>query len=203
VAYKNLTSFGAGEITPELYERGNLEKFRTGLAKLRNAFVTKTGGLKSRSGTRHSFVPKTSGTPSEAATDEHRYFWIKSCNWLLEFGKFKFTIYKDFDYKTLTFGSILFSDVYANMNTVSNIDKTFVQFPDVTYDDKYIYIVGENFTNYVIDIAQSTLDNDCYIWSLYDKVQTYTVSSLYSNYGFTYNRTATGSFTNSYEIIYA
>ena len=31
MAFKNLVSFGAGEITHELSERGTLEKFRTGL----------------------------------------------------------------------------------------------------------------------------------------------------------------------------
>ena len=51
MAFKNLIAFGAGEITPELYERGNLDKFRTGLTRLRNCIVTKMGGLRGRAGT--------------------------------------------------------------------------------------------------------------------------------------------------------
>lgn len=50
MAFKNLIAFGAGEITPELAERDNLEKMRTGLKALRNGVVTKYGGLRSRRG---------------------------------------------------------------------------------------------------------------------------------------------------------
>lgn len=51
MAFKNLIAFGAGEITPELSERGNLDKYRTGLKTLRNCLVTKMGGLRGRRGT--------------------------------------------------------------------------------------------------------------------------------------------------------
>ena len=50
MAFKNLIAFGAGEITPELAERDQLEKMRTGLKALRNGTVTKYGGLRSRRG---------------------------------------------------------------------------------------------------------------------------------------------------------
>lgn len=50
MAFKNLIAFGAGEITPELAERDNLDKFKTGLKTLRNTIVTKYAGLKSRVG---------------------------------------------------------------------------------------------------------------------------------------------------------
>lgn len=50
MAYKNLVAFGAGEITPELAERSNLDKYQTGLKTLRNALVTKFGGLRQRAG---------------------------------------------------------------------------------------------------------------------------------------------------------
>ena len=51
MAFRNLTAFGAGEITPELAERSNLDKFQTGLKTLRNCMVTKFGGITSRPGT--------------------------------------------------------------------------------------------------------------------------------------------------------
>lgn len=203
MAYKNLTSFGAGEITPELYERGNLEKFRTGLAKLRNAFVTKAGGLKSRSGTRFSFTPKTidpaDENPNYAWMDEHRFFWIKSCNWLLEFGKFKFTIYKDFNYQTLKFDTVFHSAYTVTPSTP--LVGQFKGFPEVTYDSKYIYVVSENFDNYVIDIKKTistgTLQQGLFL-----------TAGNPPNYSAIYNQppspviTSSGSFPSSYGIEY-
>ena len=208
MAYKNLIAFGAGEITPELYERGNLEKFRTGLAKLRNAFVTKTGGLKSRSGTRYSFVPKTidpvDENPNYAWMDEHRFFWIKSCNWLLEIGKFKFTIYDGFNFDTLTPGTVITS--HYIVDHTQPLSGQFTGFPDIVYDDKYIYILGEGFTNYVIDIKY-TKDNG---WNASPGTSTKYMSYVMAPPGFasTYNQSVAmvssknGSFTNSYEIEY-
>lgn len=51
MAYAIQSAFGAGELTPELQERTTLEKYKTGLKTLRNAFVTKVGSIKSRPGT--------------------------------------------------------------------------------------------------------------------------------------------------------
>ena len=76
MAFKNLIAFGAGELTPELYERGNLDKFRTGLARLRNAIVTKMGGLRSRAGSRLVFSPKSNNSA--------KYLYIQARNYLLE-----------------------------------------------------------------------------------------------------------------------
>ena len=47
---KNLIALGAGEITPELGERDNLLKFKTGLKTARNIRTTKFGGARSREG---------------------------------------------------------------------------------------------------------------------------------------------------------
>ena len=46
-----LRSFVAGELTPDLYSRTDIEKYQQGLKTCRNAIVLKTGGVENRSGT--------------------------------------------------------------------------------------------------------------------------------------------------------
>jgi hypothetical protein len=50
-------AFGAGELDPALWERTNLEKYRTGMAIARNWIVSKTGSLLTRNG--RQFVAET------------------------------------------------------------------------------------------------------------------------------------------------
>lgn len=57
MAYRDQSSFSAGELDPALFKRTDLEKWRTGLATLRNAFIGKSGRIISRGGT--TFVSKT------------------------------------------------------------------------------------------------------------------------------------------------
>jgi hypothetical protein len=60
MAYAIQTAFGAGEYDPALQERTTLEKYKTGLKTLRNAYVGKTGGIISRPGTVFDLTPKRS-----------------------------------------------------------------------------------------------------------------------------------------------
>jgi len=135
MALKNLIAFGAGEITPELYERGNLDKFRTGLKTLRNATVTKMGGIKSRAGTINLFETKD----GLAA----KYIWLQDRGWLLEFtakdiiaGPYdsNLTIYQDFDPDTNLFSYKKSIDLSLYVTTH---DFSKVHF---TYNNKYVFV---------------------------------------------------------------
>ncbi|MFM6930407.1 MAG: hypothetical protein ACKOX6_18230 [Bdellovibrio sp.] len=50
MAYKIQSSFSAGELDPALHERTTFDKYKSGLATLRNAFIGKTGRVISRCG---------------------------------------------------------------------------------------------------------------------------------------------------------
>lgn len=52
------TSFAAGEISPQLYARVDLEKFQVGAALLRNFFVDYRGGVSNRPGTKYIATTK-------------------------------------------------------------------------------------------------------------------------------------------------
>ena len=144
MAYKNLIAFGAGEITPELYERGNLEKFRTGLAKLRNAFVTKIGGLKSRSGTRYSFVPKDN--------NDSVYYYVEELEVLLEMSTTHARLYSSFNNDTKTF-NVATECTFASYVPYST-DLTKVSF---TYYKKTIYIAEPYSLLKALDINAATV----------------------------------------------
>lgn len=58
MAYSRKTSFAAGELDPALHERTNLEKYQSGLATVRNAYIGKTGRIIGRQGTQFVERPK-------------------------------------------------------------------------------------------------------------------------------------------------
>lgn len=124
MAYKNLVAFGAGEITPELAERSNLEKFQTGLKTLRNGVVTKFGGLRSRRG----FV-----LSEEVATT--KLYCPKNFSMALVFGKTSFTVYENqLNYK--------FTKITTNYTTFSlTLDD--LENLHLTNDDLYLYAFVE------------------------------------------------------------
>lgn len=62
-----MIAFGAGELDPALRKRVNLDKYRTGLATLRNAFIGKTGRIVSRQGTSKYKVTKDNPTMTAKA----------------------------------------------------------------------------------------------------------------------------------------
>lgn len=73
MAYKIQAAFGAGELDPALHERTTLDKYRTGLATLRNCHVGKTGRLITRAGkpklAASRVVTTSAGTFTAATTD--------------------------------------------------------------------------------------------------------------------------------------
>lgn len=138
MAFKNLIAFGAGELTPELWERGNLDKFRTGLARLRNIFVTKMGGLRGRAGTLKFFTPKSGA--------KAKYVYLQSKNYLLEITNGNIRVYSGFDIRYYSFsGSVDISlALYPTGDDISKMHFTF--------GNKYFFIFVEGKETLRIDI---------------------------------------------------
>lgn len=130
MAFKNLIAFGAGEITPELYERGNLEKFRTGLKSLRNATVTKMGGLRGRGGT-----VRLAGT---FENDDSIYLFIPELGKLYAFSDSHLRIYSNYSEVTNNFGTVVNIDT-SSSGTIFGPD---IVTAHLSHDERNIYITA-------------------------------------------------------------
>jgi len=75
-------SFSGGEITPSLYGRVGIEKYRTGLRTLRNFYVKKHGGATNRSGT--EFIGETHF--SEKTSRLIPFIFNNDQTYIMEFG---------------------------------------------------------------------------------------------------------------------
>lgn len=64
MAYRPQSSFSTGELTPELQERTDLEKYRDGLSVGRNILISKMGSIISRSGTSYFLLNKNQAAAS-------------------------------------------------------------------------------------------------------------------------------------------
>lgn len=64
MAYRTQAAFSAGELDPALWERTTLDKYNTGLAVCRNAYIGKTGRITSRPGTLFQVLTKNPSEPS-------------------------------------------------------------------------------------------------------------------------------------------
>lgn len=127
MALKDLASFGAGEITPELFERGNLDKFRTGLKTLRNITPTKTGGLRCRSGTVKITVPTVNNNKS-------KFIWIDFAEKLYQFIPGSVIIHSNYDPETFTFANS--TTVNLSVHDIADDIDTL----QLTNDEKYVYL---------------------------------------------------------------
>ena len=58
---KSQRSFSAGEVSPKLYARTDLDRYQSALRTVRNAIVTKEGGIESRAGTTYIGATKGNG----------------------------------------------------------------------------------------------------------------------------------------------
>lgn len=139
MALKDLSAFGAGEITPELFERGNLDKFRTGLAGLRNATVTKTGGLKGRGGLVKWQTAPAGVSRTWFIAEPHCYFELTATN-----------LRKFYNYNLVTkqFDSYSDKDITSFGYTDNNVAHA-----HFTNDDKKFYIFSEGAKALLIDIG--------------------------------------------------
>lgn len=106
-------SFAAGEVSPALYGRVDLAKYRTGLARCRNFFVDYRGGVSNRPGTK--FVGQ--------ALDSTYTLWLIPFNfnaeqtYILEFGQQTMRVIMDGGYVTTSPLTIVSISSVGNVRT--------------------------------------------------------------------------------------
>lgn len=91
-------SFAAGELSPSLYARTDLQRYFTGLKTARNVFIKRSGGAENRSGT--EFIAEV-----KDSTKTVRYIpfvFSSTQTYVLEFGNLYFRVIKDGTLQTLT-----------------------------------------------------------------------------------------------------
>lgn len=84
-------SFAAGELSPSLYGRTDLQKWHVGAATMRNYFVNFRGGASSRAGTAYvgmckQGAPNAGGTATSNPPRDIRFQFNQSQGYALEFG---------------------------------------------------------------------------------------------------------------------
>lgn len=129
MAFKNLVAFGAGEITPELSERGTLEKFRTGLKKLRNGRVTKMGGLSDRAGS-VNIAEEIEDSKMHVLTNKGVVFF---------FYGLEFKVYTQYNPSTNTFASINIYE-YDPLLILPYYSSQQLKELHITNSDEYVYL---------------------------------------------------------------
>jgi hypothetical protein len=83
-------AFSAGELSPAMYARTDLERYATGLRTLRNAVVLRTGGVQSRPGTEYLGSTKDDGEARLVSA-----VFDTTANYVLEFGEEYVRFWKD------------------------------------------------------------------------------------------------------------
>jgi hypothetical protein len=83
-------SFSAGEISPAMYARSDMERYATALRTLRNAVVLRTGGVQSRPGTEYLGSTKGDGEARLVSA-----VFDTTANYVLEFGEEYVRFWKD------------------------------------------------------------------------------------------------------------
>jgi hypothetical protein len=83
-------SFSAGEISPAMYARSDMERYATALRTLRNAVVLRTGGVQSRPGTEYLGSTKANGEARLVSA-----VFDTTANYVLEFGDEYVRFWKD------------------------------------------------------------------------------------------------------------
>lgn len=187
MAFKNLIAFGAGELTPELWERGNLDKFRTGLARLRNCTVTKMGGLQGRAGTLKFFTPKNGAAA--------KYVYIQAKNYLLEITNGNIRVRNNFNAEDYTFTSTV--DISLALYPAGD-DITKMNF---TYGNKYLFLFADDKEALRIDLDLAYTSPSTAVSQMRDNVKPYNPWLINPPTAVTW--TSSGSFAGSYDIDYA
>jgi len=85
-------SFAAGEISPSVFARVDLAKYKVGAAAMRNTFVDYRGGAATRPGTRYIATSATSGTSAPPRLIPFQFSTLQS--YVLEFGSGYIAVYK-------------------------------------------------------------------------------------------------------------
>lgn len=145
MAWKNYVAFGAGEISPEIYERGNLDKFRTGLATLRNAHVTKMGGLRGRPGT--AYHSETN------LNNKAKYMFVEHKGKLFEFTTGHLRIYSNYSLANESFSTV--NNVTVNTTTFPAFLHTDIS--HFAFNENYMYMFTDGYETLRIDLTTHTI----------------------------------------------
>jgi len=84
-------AFSSGELTPNLYSRVDLNRYSTGLKKLKNFFVHPHGGVSNRPGLKYVATAKDTDTTSRVV----KFIFSETQSYVLEFGDQHVRFYKD------------------------------------------------------------------------------------------------------------
>ena len=151
MAYEKLVAFGAGETTPQLSERDNIAKNKTGLKTLRNAQVNKFGGLRSRYGTVYSNILNIPG-------DEATYWTLKNKPWLFELKTDRFMVHGytgNYTFELHEFFPGVFWQDYPGSFTYTIKDLKNLHFSE-DEDYLYVYCEGKNILRISLELPFMT-----------------------------------------------
>lgn len=115
-------SFNSGEISPDVANRTDLDKFRSALLKARNCFVKPYGAVYRRPGTR--FVASTKYPDKKCVL--HEFDYNASISYLLEIGVGYIRVYKDNTYMNIEVATPFTEDDLDNLRFAQSADTLFI-----------------------------------------------------------------------------
>lgn len=115
-------SFNSGEISPDVANRTDLDKFRSALLKARNCFVKPYGAVYRRPGTR--FVASTKYPDKKCVL--HEFDYNASISYLLEIGVGYIRVYKDNTYMNIEVATPFSEDDLDNLRFAQSADTLFI-----------------------------------------------------------------------------
>lgn len=115
-------SFNSGEISPDVANRTDLDKFRSALLKARNCFVKPYGAVYRRPGTR--FVAETKYADKKCILREFDY--NASISYLLEIGVGYIRVYKDNTYMNVEVATPFTEEDLDNLRFAQSADTLFI-----------------------------------------------------------------------------
>lgn len=124
------TSFASGEISPKLFGRVDRDIYLNGAAKIRNMYVTPSGGVVRRPGTQ-----KLDNTTSNAACQLISFAFNTEQEYLLVFTSGEFKVYKDDVLQTTVSSSpisLLTASIISEMDWTQSADTLILVHEDIT-----------------------------------------------------------------------
>ena len=115
-------SFNSGEISPDVANRTDLDKFRSALLKARNCFVKPYGAVYRRPGTR--FVAETKYPDKKCIL--HEFDYNATISYLLEIGVGYIRVYKDNAYMNVEVATPFTEEDLSNLRFAQSADTLFI-----------------------------------------------------------------------------
>ena len=115
-------SFNSGEISPDVANRTDLDKFRSALLKARNCFVKPYGAVYRRPGTR--FVAETKYPDKKCIL--HEFDYNATISYLLEIGVGYIRVYKDNTYMNVEVATPFTEEDLDNLRFAQSADTLFI-----------------------------------------------------------------------------